>query len=128
VGETAATAVLLPGPKGGGHVTGSSCLASDLASLAVAAQVASTSRVPHDPLADVGARWIRVGLTVSTRRDYYRVKFEGRPDLDSDDFVDTTEKGIEIGDEHTFEGKQWRVKEIVPGEGDQPALAVFELL
>jgi hypothetical protein len=61
-----------------------------------------------------------------TRRDEYRVKWERRPDLDREDFIDTTAEGVHERQEHTRDGERWRIDRIVPGADGQRDLIVFK--
>jgi hypothetical protein len=55
----------------------------------------------------------------------YRVRFQGRPELDSESFRDYTGRVAE-GQEMTFEGETWRIAEVVPGDEDERDILVFE--
>lgn len=57
----------------------------------------------------------------------YRVRFKGRPDLDSDDFSDYA-GNMQAGLEVNRDGVTWRVIEIVPAESGGLDTAVFELV
>ena len=53
------------------------------------------------------------------------MKWEGRPDLDSADFIDTTVAGVHEGQEHMRDGERWCIERIVPGKDGQRDLIVF---
>jgi hypothetical protein len=59
----------------------------------------------------------------------YRVKFIGRPDLDSDDFTDFVGKaapGETFLHEHDTERTEWRIITVVRGEEGERDLLVCE--
>lgn len=54
----------------------------------------------------------------------YRVRFEGRPDLDSNSFTDYRGR-VAAGEEYDYEGESWRIDRVEPGTEDLPDLIVF---
>jgi hypothetical protein len=57
----------------------------------------------------------------------YRVRFNGRPDLNSDHFSDYTGR-MQVGLEVTSDGVKWRVIEIIAGEGGELDTAILDLV
>jgi hypothetical protein len=62
---------------------------------------------------------------VTTDPGKYRVRFQGRHELDSESFSDYTGRVAE-GQEMTFKGETWRIAEVVPGDEDERDILVFE--
>jgi hypothetical protein len=57
----------------------------------------------------------------------YKVRFNGRPDLNSDDFSESAGQ-MQVGLEVIRDGVMWRVVEIIPGEGSELDTVVFDLI
>jgi hypothetical protein len=58
----------------------------------------------------------------------YRLRFDGRPDLNSDHFDSERAyaKGDHLAEPGTFEHGDWRVREVVPGDQDEPDTLLLE--